>query len=477
VVDQAKKIVIVGGGSAGWLTASLMAKKWGARGFDITLIESPDIGVIGVGEGSTPPLREFFQLLDIKESEWMPECNATYKNGIRFDHWCTKPGFKSYFHPFVSGLDVFSLHSFEYNTLVRRRGIDVEAHPDKFFLTSFLAEKRLAPIPHQNFPFKVDYGYHFDSILLGRFLRKKMIAMGVNHIEAKIVDVIQRSNGDISSLTTEDGKMIEGDFYVDCTGFIGVLIQKTLKVPFVSFSDNLFNDSAVTIPSTIDRFGNGYVYSSGYCSSDDAETELRTHIGLLDSDVEARHIKMNVGRLVKNWSNNCVAIGLSQGFIEPLEATAIQLVLSSAQKFMNEWEDGDFTNKNRDIYNANIQKDFESIRDYIVLHYKSNSRDDTQYWKDNFENPHISDSLKNMISCWLECGDIAAEIERQGIKKYYASISWHAIFAGMGIFPDEDKLGRGTLLDYQMDLHKIRALLDFSTQNFDPQSQFLASKK
>lgn len=498
--NQVKRIVILGGGTAGWMTASLMNQKWGTEGFEIILIESPDIGVIGVGEGSTPVLKTFFQKLNIEEHEWMPECNATYKNGIRFDNWCTKPGFESYFHPFATALDGFSLNMFEHNTLVRRRGINVEAHPDKFFLTSVLANKKLAPIPHHNFPFEVTYGYHFDSILLGQFLRKRATGLGVKHTVTTIVDVNQHPNGEISSLTTDSGKKIEGDFFVDCSGFIGYLIQKTLNVPFVSFAENLFNDSAVTMPSPIDkdipsetistalkngwawkiplqsRYGHGYVYSSNYCSSDEAETELRTHSGLLDSDVEARHINMKVGRLMRNWSKNCVAVGLSQGFIEPLEATALQFIQSTIQTFMDAWESGGFTNKNRDLYNQNIQKNFESIRDYIVLHYFTNSREDTEYWKDNKENPHISNSLRSMIKCWYEGGDLAAEIENQGIERYYRSISWHSIFAGMGIFPDEDKLSKGTGSDHKVDLNELNDFLTRSALNFDTQSQFLANQ-
>jgi 2-polyprenyl-6-methoxyphenol hydroxylase-like FAD-dependent oxidoreductase len=499
-VDQAKKIVILGGGSAGWMTASMMAKHWADKGVDITLIESPDIGVIGVGEGSTPMLKTFFQFLGIEEQEWMPECNATYKNGIRFEGWCTKPGFENYFHPFVSELDGYTLQLFERNALLRRCGVNVEVQPDKFFLTSILAEKRLAPIPHHNFPFDVSYGYHFDSILLGKFLKNRMIGKGVKHIEAKIVGVKQHHNGDIASLTTETDDTIEADFFVDCTGFIGYLIQKTLGVPFVSFSDNLFNDSAVAIPSSIDndmpsetvstamrngwawkiplqsRYGNGYVYSSNYCSGDEAETELRELMGALDADVEARHIKMKVGRLKSNWSNNCVAIGLSQGFIEPLEATALQFIQTSIQGFMDAWETGSFTNQHRDNYNANIVRNFEGIRDYIVLHYITNSRTDTQYWKDNHGNRNTSDSLGAMIKCWMEGGDIAAEIESQGIARYYKSISWHSIFAGMGIFPEPERLRAGTVADNQVDFEKLEDFLTRSALNFDPQSQFLANQ-
>jgi len=500
VENQDKRVVILGGGTAGWMAASLMNKQWSDKGISITLVESPDIGVIGVGEGSTPLVKTFFDLLGMEEHEWMPQCNATYKNGIRFDNWCTKPGFESYFHPFPSALDVFSLNPFEHNTLVRRRGVDVEAHPDKFFLASVLAEKGLGPIPHDNFPFEVDYAYHFDSILLGQFLKKKAIEKGVNHIEANVVKVNQHANGDISSLQTESGKTIDGEFFVDCTGFAGVLIQKTLNVPFIDFSSNLFNDSAIAMPSAIDedmpsetlstaltngwawkiplqnRFGNGYVYSSRYCSSDEAETELRAHIGLLDADVEARHIKMNVGRVVRNWSKNCVAIGLSQGFVEPLEASALQVIQASIQGFIEAWESGEFTNKNRILYNARVESDLESIRDYIVLHYKSNSRTDTEYWKDNHENQHVSDSLKRMINCWLECGDLAAEIDNQYIESYYPSISWHSIFAGMAIFPDEENLGKGTASDYKVDVGALNNLLNRSALNFDPHRQYLEAQ-
>lgn len=482
------------------MAASLMIRQWGGKGFDITLIESTELGVVGVGEGSTPPLREFFQRMDISESEWMPPCNATYKNGISFVGWSTRPGFERYFHPFASGLDAFTLEPFEYNTRVRRRGVDVEAHPDRFFLTALLAERRLAPIPGGEFPFSVDYGYHFDSILLGRFLREKMVAMGVRHIDARVVEVKQHPDGNISHLMTEDGDQVEGDFFIDCSGFKGLLIEKTLQVPFRGFSENLFNDRAIAMPSPTEdsiisetvstamkhgwawriplqnRYGNGYVYSSAHCSDDEAETELRTDLGLLDADAEARLIRMRVGRLEQNWSKNCVAIGLSQGFIEPLEATGIQIILSSIQGFIDAWEEGGFTSKNREAYNQGVADYFEHIRDYIVLHYKSNSRNDTAYWRENFENQNISGSLKRMIKCWLDCGDLSGEIERQKIGQYYASISWHSILAGVGIFPEQHELGLGGVEDYKMDMLALRKLLEFGAGHFQPQRQFLTEQ-
>ena len=283
----------------------------------------------------------------------MPECNATYKNGISFKNWSTVPGYEEYFHPFGCSLDFVTLKFLYNNATLRRKGIDVTANPNRFSLMASLAEKKLAPIASANFPFHFQYGYHFDSVLIGKFLQKKAEEVGINHIQATVKNIELNSNGDITSLKLNNDQILYGDFFIDCSGFAAILLEKTLKVPFISFSDNLFNDSAIAIPTEIDqnipsqtistaltngwvwhipltnRFGNGYVYSSQYCTQDEAEKELREYLGILESDVEARHLKMKVGRTQESWHNNCVAVGLSQGFIEPLEATALQFVIST----------------------------------------------------------------------------------------------------------------------------------------------------
>ena len=443
-----KNIVILGGGTAGWMTANLLQKKWRQRGIQISVVESPDIGIIGVGEGSTPLLKEFFDSLEISESEWMPQCNATYKNGISFNDWSTVPGYESYFHPFPCSLD-FATFGFLYKyTELRRKGADVLAHPNRFSLMAGLTERKLAPLPAENFPFHFQYGYHFDSVLIGKFLREKAKESGVSHIEATVEKVEQESDGSIKSLLLNTGQILSGDFFVDCSGFASILLQKTLKVPFVSFSENLFNDSAVAIPTDIEteipaetlstalsngwawkipltnRFGNGYVFSSKYCSPDEAETELRSHLNILESDVEARHLKMKVGRVQETWAKNCVAVGLSQGFIEPLEATALQFVYSTIEQFSQALEEGNFSGKNRDEFNARVNANFEGVRDYIVLHYKTNSRSDSQYWMDNRENQKISDNLRAMIECWYAIGDTQEALTRLNIGSYYSQQSW-----------------------------------------------------
>ena len=498
-----KNIVILGGGTAGWMTANLLQKKWRQRGIQISVVESPDIGIIGVGEGSTPLLKEFFDSLEISESEWMPQCNATYKNGISFNDWSTVPGYESYFHPFPCSLD-FATFGFLYKyTELRRKGADVLAHPNRFSLMAGLTERKLAPLPAENFPFHFQYGYHFDSVLIGKFLREKAKESGVSHIEATVEKVEQESDGSVKSLLLNTGQILSGDFFVDCSGFASILLQKTLKVPFVSFSENLFNDSAVAIPTDIEteipaetlstalsngwawkipltnRFGNGYVFSSKYCSPDEAETELRSHLNILESDVEARHLKMKVGRVQETWAKNCVAVGLSQGFIEPLEATALQFVYSTIEQFSQALEEGNFSGKNRDEFNARMNANFEGVRDYIVLHYKTNSRSDSQYWIDNRENQKISDNLRAMIECWYAIEDTQEALTRLNIGSYYSQRSWTCLLAGVGVFPKQKNLVIPDKENVGMAMKDLKYVDDFikgCSMNFESHGKLLSKQ-
>ena len=498
-----KNIVILGGGTAGWMTANLLQKKWRQHGIQISVVESPDIGIIGVGEGSTPLLKEFFDSLEISESEWMPQCNATYKNGISFNDWSTVPGYESYFHPFPCSLD-FATFGFLYKyTELRRKGADVLAHPNRFSLMAGLTERKLAPLPAENFPFHFQYGYHFDSVLIGKFLREKAKESGVSHIEATVEKVEQESDGSIKSLLLNTGQILSGDFFVDCSGFASILLQKTLKVPFVSFAENLFNDSAVAIPTDIEteipaetlstalsngwawkipltnRFGNGYVFSSKYCSPDDAETELRSHLNILESGVEARHLKMKVGRVQETWAKNCVAVGLSQGFIEPLEATALQFVYSTIEQFSQALEEGNFSGKNRDEFNARMNANFEGVRDYIVLHYKTNSRSDSQYWIDNRENQKISDNLRAMIECWYAIEDTQEALTRLNIGSYYSQRSWTCLLAGVGVFPKQENLVIPDKENVEMAMKDLKYVDDFikgCSMNFESHGKLLSKQ-
>jgi len=456
-----KKIIIVGGGTAGWMTALMYGDALIKKGIEITVLESPTVGVIGVGEGSTPALKRYFDALGIDESEWMPECNATFKTGIGFDGWCTKPGYEDYFHQFATMVDNLTLPTYMENIHARQRGARVDARPNRYFLSARLAKDCLAPKASENFPFFTTYGYHFDATLLGKFLHKRAVALGVKYQACHVTHAVLNEQGDIASVATREGENLEADFFVDCSGFSALLIGKALETPWYSYSDVLFNDSAIAMPSEIgdkiptltqssamqhgwawkipltNRFGNGYVYSSAFVSADQAEHELRAKIGLLESDTEARHLKMNLGRVTKHWNRNCLAVGLSQGFLEPLEATALYLTQMTAAIFLLFLEKGDMSEQARAVYNQEIHDYFDHHRDYVVTHYKTNSRTDTPYWRANAAGlDKVSDSLKAIYQTWFEGKDLAAEIRRQNLERFYPIGSWYSLLAGMGSFPD-----------------------------------------
>tara|TARA_R110002073_G_scaffold119441_7_gene260752 strand:+ start:2150 stop:3673 length:1524 start_codon:yes stop_codon:yes gene_type:complete len=456
-----KHIIILGGGTAGWMAASLFDQAWGADGARITLIESAEIDTIGVGEGSTPYLRQFFRTLNIPENEWMPACNATYKCGIRFPGWSGKPGFESYFHPFFSELDQDTGYAFFHNCALRRGGIDVPVNPDRFFVSAQLAAQHKSPVAGEGLRHTPDYGYHFDAGLLGAFLKKRAKARGINHRIDTVERVAQDESGDITALHLKDGGSVDGDLFIDCTGFAALLIQKSLGERFVSYGNVLFNDRAVALASPLNpaeglpsetvstalghgwawkiplttRFGNGYVYSSAHIDESAAEDALRRHLGPAAKEGEARHLKMRVGRVENHWQKNCLAVGLSQGFIEPLEATALMLVQLTIEKFIQMYGEGDYTPRHQPAFNQRINMFFDGIRDYIVTHYKINSRSDSDYWIENRGNPHISDRLAELLAVWEGGGDFETLLDRYGDALIYLRPSWYAILAGMGRFP------------------------------------------
>lgn len=458
------RVVVLGGGSAGWITACLLHHQWQARGGAVTVVESPEIGIIGVGEGSTPQLKAFFDHLGIDEANWMAACDATYKLGIRFTGWSERPGFGSYFHPFPGPVDLHTEPGFVHNCALARRGFDVSAHPDDWFLATTLAEARKAPQAAANFPFPPSYGYHFDAYKLGAFLRDWAVPRGVVHRPLKVIEVELATNGDIAALLCEGGERIEGDLFVDCSGFRSVLAQENLGAEFIPFGNNLFNDRAVVMPTThsepvtpqtaaiamragwrwhiplTTRVGNGYVYSSRHIADEDAEAELRSAIGMEGAEQPARFLKMKVGRVRDTWHRNCLAAGLAQGFIEPLEATALHIVIATSLEFARAFEDAAFTDANRDAFNAGIAARYDGIRDYIVAHYRLNQRTDTPYWRENAANQNLPDGLKAMMTAWFRQEDIGAAIARTYDQAPYPRMSWHALFAGYGTFPASEKM-------------------------------------
>ena len=486
-------VVVLGGGSAGWITACLLHQRWAPHGGQVTVVESPAIGIIGVGEGSTPQLKAMFDQLGIAEAEWMTACDATYKFGIRFTGWSERAGYESYFHPFPGPVDLHSEPHFIRNCLLARQGIDVPAHPDPWFLATRLAERGRAPHPTENFPFAPSYGYHFDAHKLGAFLREWAVGQGVVHRPLKVDRVELSETGDVAALLCEGGERIAGELFVDCSGFRGMIGQQALGVSFESFGANLFNDRAVVLPTAhrergglpqtdaiamtagwrwsiplTTRIGNGYVYSSRHISDEDAEAELRAALG--NPEVEARRLDMKVGRVSETWHRNCLSAGLAQGFLEPLEATALHIVIATALEFAQAYEAGDFTAHHRDAFNASIAARYEGVRDYIVAHYRLNQRTDTAYWKENAANAELSEGLKAMMTAWFRREDIAAANDAAyGGKRYYGSASWHCLFAGYGTFPDPAKSAaqRGGLAPGDID--GVKGMLEACLMNF-PQS-------
>ena len=465
------RIVIAGGGTAGWIAACLMAHHWRDKPVSITLVESADIATVGVGEGSTPTLKRFFSDLNIAESDWMPACNATYKVNIRFKGWSPQNGPDSYSHPFISQPDAFTERPFHVNCHNRRLGLDVNVTPEQFLLNGWLSGAGKAPVTPPSFPFRIEYGYHFDSALLGRYLKRHAVCLGVNHIEGKIDDVITSLSGHITSLKLQSGEMVEGDFFIDCTGFRSLLLQQTLDIRFNPFGENLFNDRAAVLATPAQaqlpvettstalsngwawsiplrsRTGNGYVFSSAHLTDDKAEAELRRHLSVQDNEGDVRFLSMRVGQVEKHWHKNCLALGLAQGFIEPLEATALHLVQLSVEFFIEDYEQGNFSPALQDKFNKDVTERFSGVRDYIVAHYKLNTRDDSAYWRENRNNMALSESLLQLLDVWYRKGDFPAEIQRQNIQSHFGITSWHCLLAGYGIFPPLTKQqpGRGDL--------------------------------
>ncbi len=491
--DRPFRICILGGGTAGWMTACFFAHHWQGRPVAISVVESPDIGIIGVGEGSTPQLKAFFDLLGIAERDWMPACDATYKLGISFTGWSAGGADAGYFHPFPAPLDLHTQPQFVRNAALRRARVDVPAHPDLFYLAPRLTAARTGPHPGEGFPFEPSYGYHFDAHKVGAYLRDHAASLGVAHLPRKVTKVDVDAEGQVRALRFDEGGSIEGDFFVDCSGFRALIAEGALGAKFLPFADNLFNDRAVVMPTphardaplpiatesiamaagwrwTIpltSRIGNGYVYASRYLESDAAEAELRAALGLTDSDAPARHLTMKVGRLEGSWTGNCLAMGLAQGFIEPLEATALHIVIATAQEFVAAFDAGGFAPEHRDVFNRRIAARYEGIRDYIFAHYRMSQRAGTgDYWRDAATMDTLSDDLKAMITAWFTGDDIDRTIADLGIGGYYGSISWHCLFAGYGAFPAVDKLRAAAPGDGAADMARIDDFLRRAALNF-----------
>jgi len=442
-----QRIIIVGGGTAGWMAAAALAKTFGHRRH-IELIESEDIGTVGVGEATIPAIKNFHLLLELDEAEFLRAVNGTYKLGIEFVNW-GRLG-ERYFHPFgPPGADAWAAQFHHYWLRARRNG----EHRD---LGAFSVETALARAGRfgMNGDRKPNYAYHFDAGRYARLLRSYSEARGVRRTEGKVVDVaLQGESGFIESVTLESGQVVAGDFFIDCSGFRGLLIEQQLETGWEDWSHWLRADSAVAVQTASvaapapctratarsagwqwkiplqHRVGNGLVYSSRYLSDEDARKLLLDN---LDGEplTEPRPLRFRTGRRLKQWNRNCLALGLASGFMEPLESTSIHLIQNSIIRFIKLFPAASIDPVEVDQFNRDVRQESECIRDFIILHYHVNQRSDATMWKD-YRAMDIPDSLARKIALYRSNGRVFRDN-----NELFAEQSWVSVMNGQGIVPD-----------------------------------------
>ncbi|MBU6267553.1 MAG: FAD-dependent oxidoreductase [Sphingomonadales bacterium] len=452
-MQHIKRILIAGGGSAGWMTAALLARLFQGL-YEVVLVESEEIGIIGVGEATIPAIKKYIELLGLDENEFMVRTQASFKLGIQFNNW-SHPG-SSYVHGFgVIGQDWEWLRCHQYwlrlNQLGRaddfaRYSINTAAVAHNRFMRA-QPDMADSPIGH------IGHAFHFDAALFAQFLSGYAQDRGVRRREGRIGAVNLRStDGFVESITMADGEVIPADFFVDCTGLRGLIIEQALHTGYENWQHWLPCDRAVAVPcersenftpytkSTAHgagwqwriplqhRTGNGHVYSSQYI--DDAEAE-RVLLANLDGEQRADpfRVQYTTGRRKQFWNRNCVAVGLASGFLEPLESTSIHLIQSAVIRLVRLLPDAGFNPANIAEYNRQTTFEYERIRDFIILHYKATQRDDTPFW--NYcRTMSVPETLQRKIDLWMANGRIFREDE-----ELFAEESWIQVLIGQGLIP------------------------------------------
>lgn len=448
-----KKIVIVGGGSAGWMTAAALSSMLPDGSATLTLIESDKIGTVGVGEATIPDMINFNAMLGINEAEFLKATKGTFKLGIEFIDWGKKGD--RYLHPFGQhGVDMQGIDFHQYWLHSKASGQPTEI--ENYSICAVAGKQNKFAMPNPN-PKSVlshlRYAYHIDATLYAQYLRNYAENLGVERIEGLVEDVTQNpETGDISGLKLENGTEIEGDFFFDCTGFRALLAEKTLNVAFKDWSHWLPCDTAQTVASdrsgpllpytrataktagwqwripTQHRTGNGHIYSSQYMDDDEAIDIL---LSGLDSKPkgEPRKIRFKTGCRDSFWTKNCITIGLSSGFLEPLESTSLYLIQMGISRFISLFPTADVSPVVRKEYNIQMQKEFDQVRDFIILHYVATERDDSDFW--NYcRNMSIPDSLERKINLFKEAGRVFRYDD-----ELFSKPSWVAVCLGQNIYP------------------------------------------
>jgi tryptophan 7-halogenase len=471
-----EKIVIVGGGTAGWITAAVLARFLRARAA-IELIESEEIGIVGVGEATVPVIRALNGLLGIDERDFLAATQATYKLGVEFRDWARRGNV--HFHFFGDFGDVIDGIAPHHHWLkLRRRG---DATPLGDYCFPYVAGKlaRFAPPASDPRSPAADfrYAYHFDAGLYAQYLRAVAERHGVRRIEGKVADVrLRPQDGFIESLALADGKAVSGELFIDASGFRGLLIEQALRTGYDDWSEWLPCDRAVAVacesagdltaeltPYTMStartagwqwriplrhRIGNGHVYCSGLMSDEEAEAQL---LGTLEGRAlgEPRLLKFTTGVRRQVWSRNCVAVGLAAGFLEPLESTGIQLIQNAAARLVDFFPDRGFDPMLAAEYNRLTRNEYERLRDFLIAHYCVTERDDSPFWR-HCRTMDLPQGLRHKIDVWTSCARVPLYSEES-----YQEPSWVAILLGQHLYPkrydpfvdniDEMRLQQGML--------------------------------
>ncbi len=451
-----KSIAIVGGGTAGWMAAASFCKFLKNLNVRIRLIESEQIGTVGVGEATIPPIMDFIRGLGVDENDCIRETQATFKLGIEFRDW-TRIG-HSYMHPFgQTGLEMGPVPFSAYWLKALRAGRAGRLEEYSLQAAAAYSGKFMRPIQVANSPVAgITYALHFDASLFARYLRAYSEGRGVVRTEGRVQSVSLRSeDGFIEALTLESGERIEADLYIDCSGFRGLLIEGALHAGYEHWNHWLPCDRAVAVPCERTgplssytratakaagwqwriplqhRIGNGYVYSSGFLSDMPAQEELLSSV---EGKPLADPLKLQfaTGRRRRFWDKNCVAIGLSSGFLEPLESTSIHLIQRGIAMLLTLFPDRHFSSAEIDRYNKIFITEYERVRDFLILHYSQTERDDSELWR-YCRNVSLPDSLKERIDLFRSHGRIL----REDFDLFPAQ-SWLYVMVGQNIMPESD---------------------------------------
>ncbi len=491
--NRIKNIVIVGGGTAGWMTAAAFSKVLKADYCNIRLIESDNISTVSVGEATIPQISLFNKILGIDENDFIRKTQSTFKLGIEFIDWKAKG--HSYMHPFGSygtDMDAIQFHHYWLKMYQQGKAPDIE----EYSLAAIASKEGRFTRPHNagNSPLSsISYAFHFDATLYAKYLREFAVNLGVERTEGKVIDVsLRNSDGFIDSVVLESGERVSGDLFIDCSGFRGLLIEGALKTGFDDWSEWLPCDRAVAMPcmakNSVDpytkstaqgagwtwriplqhRIGNGYVYPSKFVSDDEDVALLRAQ---MESEPigEPNFLRWTTGVRKKGWHKNCVAIGLSAGFVEPLESTGLHLIQSAIAKLLGMFPSKGFEQADIDTYNEQLNVEMERIRDFIILHYKATERDDTDFWR-FCQNMKIPENLQKKMDLYQANG----RIYRQDTELFNET-SWLAVMHGQGLKPKGYHPLVDTLEPTEIErrLHHIKSVIDKSVSVMPMQDDFI----